>query len=319
MADNATSAPATGGKTESPTIVLTNPPSSEADFDAQFTEPASDGQAAVEGAPEPGKEPEKDKPGQVDRTVLELLQRGREMSRREKALGGRESALKASEADLSEWRSLKQAARQNPMSVLTRIADLTGLDVDTVTNAYVTAKSGGTPELPADHPLKSEIAELKATIAELKGESTAKKDADKAAEGDRLVQAHVNDLKGIAASAADKHPLFNADPESNAYEAFDLMAARHNAGSPITHAQAVALIEGVLREDAEKKAQLLGYRKDPTAANAAQTRPNTQTQTPANPVPRQAPSAAPFERASEIRSDEDIRNDLMRTFGGAAA
>lgn len=316
MADNATSAPASGGKTEPTTISLTDPPSSEGDFDAQFTEPAADGGQAQQGAPADKAEPDKDKPGQVDRTVLELLQRGRELSKREKSLGTREQSLKASEADLSEWRSLKQTARANPMAVITRIADLTGLDPDVVTNAYVAAKSGGTPELPADHPLKSEIAELKATIAELKGEHQSQKQKDSEAEGDRLVQGHIDDLKGIASQAADKHPLFNSEPEANAYEAFDLMAARHKAGSPITHAEAVRLIEDTLREDYEKKAQLLGHRKDPTAA--PQTRPNTQTQTPATPVPRQAANAAPFEPASQIRSDDEIRADLMRTFGGAA-
>lgn len=311
MADNATSAPS-----EPTTIVLTDPPSSSADFDDQFTEPTGGGEQRTEAQPEQKQEPEKDKPGQVDRMVLDLLSRGRELSKKEKSLSAKEQSIKASEADLSEWRSLKQTARANPMAVLTRIADLTGLDVDTVTNAYVTAKSGGTPDLPADHPLKSEIAELKATIAELKGEHTTRKQQEQDAEGDRLVQAHVTGLKGIAAQAADAHPLFNADPESNAFEAFDLMAARHKAGSPITHAEAVRLIEETLREDAEKKAQLLGYRKDPTQT---QSRPQPQTQTPARPVPRQAASAAPFEPASQIRSDDEIRADLVRTFGGASA
>ena len=297
-------------------IVLTDPaPSTDADFGA----PTGDVPAPEQAKPAEAKaEGEKDaKQEDPDKLILSLLTQRRQQAARDKALAKREQALKAVEdkaAKADEYEALFAGARANPETLLTRVAEATGLDVDTVVEWYTARKSGGQPALPADHAVKSLQAEVAALKAKLDEKDNVTEQQRQAQEGDAHLQKYLTDLKAVAAAAPDDHKLFNAEPEANAIEAFDLMYALHQAGKPITHAEAVKRIEAVLREDTDKRAPLLGYQRA-SSTNETRQQPTT-TQTPATATRAVTANAAPFETASPIRSDEEIRNDWLRSFPG---
>lgn len=299
-----TSAPA---RTEPATITLSQP-AAEGATENPFATPEGGQPAAAEAKPteqqtEQKTEPEK-KPD-ADDLVLELIRRGRALSSREQAIKRREAEVAA---QLKPYQDLFAAAKTAPLEFLGKVADAAGLDLDSAIEAYTAMKAGGEAKLPDNHPvraLQAEVAELKRLLAD-----KDKSQADEAA--DAKVNGHISDLKALAGQTPEKFPLFNTAAEEHAYQAFDLMAAHHKAGAPITHAEAVRRIEAVLREDADKKAVALGYRKP------EQHTTSTPSPTPTTAPRASTPTAAPMERVSAIRSDEEIAADWERMSRGAA-
>jgi hypothetical protein len=350
MADNASTQGSSSGS-EAPkgpaTIVLADLPSDrEAGGDNPFLEAGTDGTQAqsqsqqaqteteapaqTEQEAEPAKDEEKP---DADKLILQLLTDQRKHAADKKRFGQAVEAFKAEKAQLEPIRAALANAKAEPMKVLQLVADAAGLDVDTVTDAFVAWKSGAKPELPADHPLKSELQALKDEIAQLKGD----KEKETERTDDQLVTAHMGDCRAIAAKDPEKFKLFNADPEVASSEAYDLMVLYlqaekqgqvDNAGHPIkriTHAQAVERIEATLRKRAARDAELLGIAKPDSTTQSTPASSGTQSaQASAPPVqskPNTAPRAgavnarsAPIERVSQIRTDEEIRADFGSGF-----
>lgn len=258
--------------------------------------------ATTEAKPE-DKKPETD----VDELVLQLHDRGRKLTEREKALSTREQTVKAKEERNAQFEGIIALAQKSPLEFVEKMADAVGLDVDTVVEAYTAAKTGGNPTLTAEQ----QIQRLQAQIEELKNPPKDDKPNDDDPEADRLVQQHVDNLKALAKAGAANFPLFARNADRYAPEAFDLMVLRHNAGAPITAAAAIAEIEKQLRIETEGNAEALGFSRPQQNNNPASTNRNTPTTPNGTPRPS-AMSAAPIADVFHIRSDDDIAADFLR-------
>lgn len=307
----------TAATPSAPTETILSDTSTE---DVDFSErPAGDQPAGEQQAQ--GEQPaEKEKPplSEAEKTVLNLLSKTKKLEGKERHLQKRELALKSVEEENQGYRELIGLAKTDPLGFLAKIGEHAGLAYEDVVDAVTAQRSGGEAKLPADHAtkaLQAELADLKAKLAD---KETKQTEEQKAAAGQQALQGYLTSLKGAAAAAPDEFPLFNAEPEANAIEAFDLMAAMHAGGKPITHAEAVRRIEEVLRETTEKRAAVLGFQRAASSTTTHETfRPTSPTPTKPAAAPRAvAASAAPDVPATAIRSDEDIRNDWLRSFPG---
>jgi hypothetical protein len=238
-----------------------------------------------------------------DELVLDLARRGRELSRKEKEFERTRGEFEAFRNEAMESRQMRALAKSDPMAFLAKVADAAGLELDAVVDAYTTRKSGETPSLSAE----DRVARLERQLQEKEQREAKERDERAAREkeqaGDRALQAHLSEIKGFAASAADNFPLFNdpEDLEANAIAAFDLRMLAHEKGETLSNAAAVQEIEKRLRKDTEKRAQRLGIARPASA---------TPTPTPSPTVPRAVnAAAAPFEASPQIRSDEEIAAD----------
>lgn len=279
------------------------------------------------GAPAAGapKSPEQLRT-EAEALVLDLGKRGRALSEREKG-------LTRAEAELNEYRALRQLAQTDPLGFAERVATAARLDRGKLVEAWTVNGAGGRATLTAEE----RVARLEAD-READRVAAATRDADAAKareeqEADQAVQQHVTSLKTLATSKAAEFPLVSRRLESSSVAAFDLMVLHHQAGQPINHEAALRLVEEQLRVDAEADAQVLGYQKGAPGAPAQPTSfaPHVTGAAPGAGAPpsgtgngTHAPAAsagagaAPFESAHTIRSDEDIARDWRAMFGRAA-
>ena len=269
---------------------------------------------------------------ELEAAVLDLSRRNRKLDSREKELARREQE----NGRYAKFADLAKIAQSDPYAAGEQIAALVGLDVDALTEALVLKQSGGEGKklseaerlerLEKAHQQQREATEN----ARLEAENKAKADRE-AAEADAKIAAHLTDLEGLV-KKSDNFPLIADDLKAMTQEAFDLMAytwaaarngevdANDRPYKPLTHFQALNLVEKALRDQTERRAPKLGYQKTAPAQQSIEPAASSTDSGLVRSVP-QAPSRsdarqgiAPVERRNLIPTDEEIAADWARQF-----
>lgn len=243
-----------------------------------------------------------------------------------------------------DYRQLTQTARQNPLAALAKLADHVGLDVDSAIDALTVKRAGGEPQLTEAQRLERLEKQRQEDAEKAEKERQEQDAAAKKREQEQAYGKALDSFKNLVGDGT-KFPLIAEDTDTYVREALDLQALYWVANKegqlgpdgqpvqPITQIQALNLIEKTLRQQTDARAKKLGYRPaelDPSKADPATTSETRQAQepprvaAPASPPPARVaqpssptPVRAPvMERASAIKSDEEILAEFGREFSG---
>lgn len=306
MSDQATAqaTPTSNGASGAP-IVLSDDPIDLIGGEPAKAAPTGDDKGQAPAQKEPANEQT------PDELVLELSKRGRELEANKKAVAAKEKELAGLIAQHKQFAEVLALAKSDPYGFIEKMADAAGLDPDAAIEGYTARKSGGQRTLTEAERLERLEREREQERADREKRETQEREQREREDGDKAVAAHVDSLKSLAKAGEENFPLFCDDIDTNAAAAFDLMVLAHNAGKDMSHAAAVAAIEKTLREDTERRAGRLGFRKDGQPTNQA-TAPVTPTQPRATTTASVAPPAQTF----AIKSDDEIAADWATSFGG---
>lgn len=270
-----------------------------AQVDAAVTPESTNGAAppAAEKPPEVKQESKED----ADERVIELSRGKRESDQRAAKL---EADLKSKSADLERLQpvvDLIKLAESDPLSFVTEIAEVAGLDPKRVIDVIATKGAGGEAALTVDE----KVALLERQLAELK---TGKKDDDEeddkkpgADAGEQARQGFIDSLTETIKAAPDMFPHAAADP--TAPEAAFLVMVRHWSANkdqpgyrPMPYVAAVRAVESAL---AKKATGASGAPKPPAGGGLSNS--------------MAAPVGLPS--TPKILSDAEIRAAMLADFG----